>query len=537
MVTELASGLRHVPLSGRSHEDVTAELTEAVVWPSTPRAGIPLDDIESSEWTPRRVVPDMTAPSTVPGVRRPRPRWLVGYRIAQVSCDAAIMVLIAMSTLFIYGPLTFASSELVSITALVLAPLWVTCLALLGSYSDKTTGVGSEEFRQIGQGGLLILGVVGFISFSLNLNISRAFVIMVIPTATVLTLITRYILRQYLHRLRYAGRCLKVTVAVGREGAVLDLVSQLRDERYTGMRIVAACIPKGQSGEGLRVAGVPVAGTLDDVPAVIERYAAEAVTVTSGSETAGVYLRRLSWQLEGSGVEVLVAPGLVEVAGPRLHIRPFIGLPLLQLSEPVFSGRRRVVKRMVDWALAAIGLLAAAPIMVCLAAWIRLGDRGPVFFRQERVGRDGRSFTIYKFRSMKVGAHAEHEAMVMRTGSDPRKAKDPEDVRVTRVGRVLRRFSLDELPQLFNVLNGSMSLVGPRPPLPSEVALYDRSYSRRLLVKPGLTGLWQISGRSNLTLEESVRLDLRYVENWSLALDAFIIWKTFFTVLKPDGAF
>lgn len=535
-MTELASGARHA--LRQTVEELGADRAKAPV-PSRPPHPITayLDDVEHSEWTPRRVVPQLSAPSTSPGTRRIRPRWLLGYRVAQVGCDALIMTVIAASIVFMFGPRSFASSDLLVVTALLLPFLWVACLALLGSYGDKATGVGSEEFRLIGQAGLLTLGVAGFLSFSLHLNISRGFVLTVVPAATLLTLIVRYLLRRYLHRMRYAGRCLKVAVAVGAEDAVLDLVSQLRDERHTGMRIVAACIPEGQSGKQLMVAGIPVAGTLDDVPAVIERYAAETVTVTSSSQTSGIYLRRLSWELEGSGVELLVSPGLVEVAGPRLHIRPFIGLPLLLLEEPEFAGRRRLIKGVVDRVLAGIAVLVVSPILLGLGAAIWFDSRGPVLFRQERIGRNGRPFTMYKFRSMRVGAHAEHADMVARTGAAPQLAKDPDDPRVTKLGRVLRRLSLDELPQLINIMNGSMSLVGPRPPLPSEVALYDHSYSRRLLVKPGLTGLWQISGRSNLTLEESVRLDLRYVENWSLALDALILWKTFFTVIKPNGAY
>lgn len=496
-----------------------------------------LDDPETWAWTARRVVPQLSAPLAAALARRTPPRWPAFYGAARVSCDAIIMSVIAASALFLFGSSTFLASDLLVVTTVLMPPVWVACLALLGSYGEKVTGVGSEEFRLVGVSGLLTLGVIGFVSFSLHLNISRAFVLMVVPPATALTLAGRYLLRQHLHRMRYAGRCLKVTVAVGREAAVLDLVSQLRDERHTGMRIVAACIPRGQSGRRLLAAGVPVAGSLDEVPEVIERYAAEAVAVTSTSETAGVYLRQLSWQLEGSGVDVLVSPGLVEVAGPRLHIRPFIGLPLLHLEEPEFGGRRRLVKGLVDRLLAGIGLLVASPILLALAAAIWFDDRGPILFRQERIGRHGKPFTMYKFRSMRVGSDAEHAAMIARTGSAALLAKDPIDPRVTKVGRLLRRLSLDELPQLINVLNGSMSLVGPRPPLPSEVALYDHSYVRRLLVKPGLTGLWQISGRSNLTLEESVRLDLRYVENWTLALDAFILWKTFFAVLKSDGAY
>jgi exopolysaccharide biosynthesis polyprenyl glycosylphosphotransferase len=267
------------------------------------------------------------------------------------------------------------------------------------------------------------------------------------------------------------------------------------------------------------------------------RHDVDTVAVTSSSETAADYLRRLSWELEGTGLELLVAPGLVEIAGPRLHIRPFEGLPLLAVEQPRFRGGRRLVKGAVDRAAAALALLLLAPVLVGIALAVRLTSAGPVLYRQERIGLNGRSFTMLKFRSMVVDADARLAALREQNISDGLLFKMREDPRVTPVGRWLRRLSLDELPQLLNVLNGSMSLVGPRPPLPVEVARYDSSVSRRLLVKPGLTGLWQISGRSDLPWEEAVRLDLRYVENWSLALDALILWKTGRAVLSSSGAY
>jgi exopolysaccharide biosynthesis polyprenyl glycosylphosphotransferase len=259
--------------------------------------------------------------------------------------------------------------------------------------------------------------------------------------------------------------------------------------------------------------------------------------VTSASETAAQYLRQLSWQLEGTGIELLVAPGLIEVAGPRLHIRPFEGLPLLSIEQPCFEGWRRVIKGGADRAVAGLVLVLLAPVLAGIALAVKLNSPGPVLYRQERVGLNGRSFTMLKFRSMVVDADRRLEDLRGDNISDGLLFKMRSDPRVTPVGRLLRRLSLDELPQLFNVLRGTMSLVGPRPPLPGEVARYDTSVSRRLLVKPGLTGLWQISGRSDLSWEESVRLDLRYVENWSLAMDALILWKTGRAVLSRSGAY
>jgi exopolysaccharide biosynthesis polyprenyl glycosylphosphotransferase len=281
---------------------------------------------------------------------------------------------------------------------------------------------------------------------------------------------------------------------------------------------------------------VPVGG-LGDALALAHELAVDTIAVTSASETAAQYLRTLSWQLEGTGIELLVAPGLIEVAGPRLHIRPFEGLPLLSVEQPRFEGWSRVVKGVADRTVAALALLVLSPLLLAIALAVGVSSPGPVLYRQERVGINGRSFTMLKFRSMVQDADRQVDALRDDNISDGLLFKLRSDPRVTPVGRWLRRLSLDELPQLFNILGGSMSLVGPRPPLPSEVARYDSSVSRRLLVKPGLTGLWQVSGRSDLPWEEAVRLDLRYVENWSLALDLLILWKTARAVLSRSGAY
>jgi exopolysaccharide biosynthesis polyprenyl glycosylphosphotransferase len=299
---------------------------------------------------------------------------------------------------------------------------------------------------------------------------------------------------------------------------------------------VAACVTGADRDRVAQSAGVPVGG-LDDVLALAATACADTVAVTSSSETAAQYLRRLSWQLEGSGLELLVVPGLVEVAGPRLHIRPLEGLPLLAVEAPCFTGWRRLVKTVVDRAAAAAVLVLLAPVMLVLALAVRLSGPGPVLFRQVRIGEGGVPFTMLKFRSMVADADQRLDAVRALNEFDGVLFKVRNDPRVTRVGRWLRRLSLDELPQLINVLTGSMSLVGPRPPLPTEVASYDEQVSRRLLVKPGLTGLWQISGRSDLSWEHSVRLDLRYVENWSLALDLGILVRTVRAVLRGSGAY
>jgi exopolysaccharide biosynthesis polyprenyl glycosylphosphotransferase len=397
-------------------------------------------------------------------------------------------------------------------------------------------GTGSDEYRRVGRAGFSLLAFAGFISYAFALDLSRALVVIAIPALTFVTLAGRYAARSLLRRLRAQGRCTKRVVVVGRGGAVLELADQLQRGHHAGLDVVAYCVTPADRHRVSALTEAPVGG-LDDVVSLARRLDADTIAVTSASETAGQYLRQLSWQLEGTGLELLVAPGLIEVAGPRLHIRPFEGLPLLAIEQPRFEGRRRMVKGAVDRSVAALALVVLAPVLVGIGLAVRLSSPGPVLYRQERVGINGRSFTMLKFRSMVVNAEGQVDALRDGNISDGLLFKLRNDPRVTSVGRWLRRFSLDELPQLFNVLGGSMSLVGPRPPLPREVARYDSSVSRRLLVKPGLTGLWQISGRSDLSWDESVRLDLRYVENWTFALDLQILWKTASAVVRSRGAY
>ncbi len=420
--------------------------------------------------------------------------------------------------------------------SVVLVLAWPLLLWGCGAYAEPVYGTGSDEYRTVGRAGLVLLALAGFVSYAVDLDLSRALVVVGIPALAVTTLVWRYAARCGLRRLRARGRCTKRVVVVGRGGAVLELADRLRREHYAGLDVVGFCVTPADRARVAGLADVPVQG-LDDVVAMAARLDADTIAVTSASETAAHYLRQLSWRLEGSGVELLVAPGLIEVAGPRLHIRPFEGLPLLSVEQPRFEGWHRMVKGAVDRFAAGLAILVLSPVLLGIALAVRLGSRGPALYRQERVGINGRSFTMLKFRSMVVDADQRLDAIRSDNISDGLLFKMREDPRVTPIGRWLRRLSLDELPQLFNVLGGSMALVGPRPPLPSEVARYDASVSRRLLVKPGLTGLWQISGRSDLPWEEAVRLDLRYVENWSLALDFLILWKTARAVLSSSGAY
>jgi exopolysaccharide biosynthesis polyprenyl glycosylphosphotransferase len=468
--------------------------------------------------------------------RRREARWSRRYRALLIAADG-VVALVAGVLMLALRPAEALPGSPYAWLSLALPLLWPAAVGMSGGYSHKFFGTGSEEFRKVARGGLWLLAAISVVSYGAQLDIARSFVVFTLPAMTVVTLGGRFAGRKWLQRARRNGRCIKRVVAVGRDAAVADLVRRIQVDHYAGMEVVAACVTTPGAAARVESIGVPIDGDLDDVVDVVRRRNADAVAVTSASETAAVYLRKLSWQLEGSGIELLVSPGLVEIAGPRLHIRPFVGLPLLSIEEPVFSGWKRVLKGALDRVGAACALVLIAPVLLGIALAVRLSGPGPVLYRQERVGAYGDHYTMYKFRSMVEGADAKLTELLAQNEGQGLLFKMRSDPRVTPVGRWLRRFSLDELPQLFNVLGGSMSLVGPRPPLPQEVERYDTSIRRRLLVKPGLTGLWQISGRSDLSWEESVRLDLRYVENWTLALDLLILWKTASAVLRSRGAY
>jgi exopolysaccharide biosynthesis polyprenyl glycosylphosphotransferase len=323
-------------------------------------------------------------------------------------------------------------------------------------------------------------------------------------------------------------------LAVGGREEVEALVAELNREPYAGLTVVGACMPPGDAVAGC---SVPVVGSITTVPDAVARLGVDTVAVTASRGLTSGVLKRLGWDLEGAGVDLVVAPALTDVAGPRVHVRPVSGLQLLYVEQPEFTGPTRVIKEAVDRFFAAVALTLASPLLATIAIAVKLSSPGPVIFRQVRVGRDGALFTVYKFRTMFIDAERRVSDLWRHNDGNGVLFKLRDDPRVTRVGRVLRRFSLDELPQLANVLMGTMSLVGPRPALPSETERYGRSTARRLLVKPGMTGLWQVSGRSDLSWEDSVRLDLYYVENWSFAGDIQILWKTLSAVVTRRGAY
>ncbi len=467
---------------------------------------------------------------------QPEPRmWPVSYlrRAAMLDCACALVAGLLAAQIRFGGPGRLPIAYLVLTCGMPI--LWWTSMLLSGGYDPRFIGSGSDEFRRIINAAVSLAATVVVVSYAARLDLARGYLGIALPAATLLDLGGRYRLRKRLHSLRSRGFCTRRVVAVGHADAVADLATTLRRDSYHGLSVVAACLAGAVTTA--EVADVPVSGALDGVAAAVSRFSADTVAVLACPEIGSRRLRELAWELEKTGTDLCVAPTLLDVAGPRTTIRPVAGLPLLYLDHPELVVGKQIAKSMFDKALAVGALIALAPLFAVIALSIRMTDRGPVLFRQPRVGRDGRAFTLYKFRTMVVGADARKPQLTVCNEASGVLFKIRRDPRVTQVGRWLRRWSLDELPQLVNVLLGDMSLVGPRPALPEEAARYCSQMRRRLAVKPGLTGLWQVSGRSDLPCEEAVRLDLRYVENWSFALDLQILWKTGSAVINGAGAY
>ena len=456
------------------------------------------------------------------------PAWLRRYTVTVIAadfCGAMVAAVLAISAF---------PTALGSWVAALFPTAWVAALAMGRTYEHRFVGNGTEEYKRLFHTSVVFLAVVGTALYALELYRTRGLVIVAFPVAMVLSLIAHWAARQSLHRSRRRGECMQRVVVVGLERSVAELIRTVRREPHAGLEIVGACIdrPRDQSVED-----VPVMGDSDHVMDVLADVSADTVAVTAWSDVSQNDLRRLSWDLEGTGVTLLVAPRLTDISGPRIHIRPVAGLPLLNIEEPEFTGVRRIVKGGMDRLLAFAAVVMLSWLFLGIALAVKCTSRGPVLFRQVRIGRHGRPFVIHKFRSMYTNAEERLADLEHLNDSNGTLFKLHDDPRVTPVGRFLRRYSLDELPQFIDVLLGRMSLVGPRPPLPGEVERYATLVRRRLVVKPGITGLWQVSGRSDLSWDESVRLDLLYVETWSLALDIAIMLKTVLAVLRRRGAY
>lgn len=425
--------------------------------------------------------------------------------------------------------------------SVILAVVWWFMLGAWNSRQSRILGSGPDEYKRVAAASLWLFGIIAIVSYVLRIDTARGYVGLALPVGLVGLLLGRWLIRQHLSIKRGQGQSMSRLMLLGGPGAVAHLAASLHGAKHAGYLPVAAYMPGIETSTPAEVeSGLQIVGHKPDtqsIVAAIERCGADAVAVSAGVQLHPQTLRHLGWELASRNIGLIMAPALTDIAGPRIHTQQVAGLPLIHVTTPTLEGGQRVAKRLFDLAVAGLLILLASPLMVLVALLIKFDSPGPVLFRQERVGMEGQHFRMFKFRSMIVDAEALlAELSINNEGSGPlfKIRKDP---RVTRIGGFLRRFSIDELPQLLNVLSGSMSLVGPRPPLPQEVEAYESDVRRRLLVKPGLTGLWQVSGRSNLSWQDSVRLDLYYVENWSLAGDLVIILRTVRAVFRSTGAY
>jgi exopolysaccharide biosynthesis polyprenyl glycosylphosphotransferase len=454
-------------------------------------------------------------------------------QLALIGDAASALVAAAVALAVRFGA---APSTHYVLLSLLIPPGWLAVIAAQRGYERRFLGTGPDEYRKVVGAGLLLFTVIAVLAYALRSDVARGYVFIAVPLTVVLTVGVRHQLRDWIYRLRERGQALQRVLVVGRADAVVSLIEKLDHEPQHGLVPVGACVPY-VGAEVSHVHDVPVLGDPSRVLQAVDETGAHVVAVVSHPDMSGHALRRLSWALEERDVELIVSPGIIEVAGPRISIRPIAGLSLLHLERPSASGGRMLGKAVFDRVVGGLMLLTLSPLFLAIAAAVRLTSAGPAFHRQTRVGIDGRQFRMVKFRSMVMDADARRAGLLEHSDGNGMLFKLRHDPRVTGVGAVLRRFSLDELPQLMNVMRGEMSLVGPRPPLPEEVAGYTDDATRRLKVKPGMTGLWQVSGRSDLTWEESLRLDLRYTDNWSLALDLSILWRTVRAVIRGSGAY
>ena len=406
---------------------------------------------------------------------------------------------------------------------------WMAVMVLRGAYDTRVLGVGSEEFKRVVSATATVFGAVAIVVFAFKLDLSRGFV--PFTTGLLLLLVVRWVLRAWLRHERRYGHFLHRTVVIGAEPQKSEIVDMLDRDPVAGFTVV-----DDLEEPAFDISEDELDNWLDEVMAVIALEDADTVAIAGSPAIGAKVVQRLAWRLEGPRVDLLVAPAVGDVAGPRVTMRMAADLPLLHLDEPHLTGPKRAIKRSFDLLFAVVLFFLFLPFMIIAAIGVKLSSRGPMFYFQERVGRGGELIQVAKFRTMYVGADSQREE-VIGTPDSSITARYRRDPRITPFGRFLRRWSIDETPQIINVLGGSMSMVGPRPVLVDELPLLGDADHRRHLTKPGLTGLWQVSGRKDVDWDERMRLDLDYVEHWSPALDLVIVAKTVKAVLVGDGAY
>lgn len=425
-----------------------------------------------------------------------------------------------------------------AVASSIIMATWIVALGAHRTRDIRVIGIGAGEYKRVLNASIVAFAVLGVLLFAVQAEVSRAFFFTAMGVGTVGLVSTRWMWRHWLLRQPARDRYLSRTIVVGGIEEAEYVVRQINEKSRASYNVVAATVSDSDASHiAVGDRRVPIVGEPGAVSTLARNLQADTVIVAGAASRNPSYIRSLSWDLEGTGTELVLAAQLTDVAGPRIHFRPVDGLPLMHVEIPQFEGAKHALKRSFDVVASGLGLLALAPLFGILAVLVHLDSPGGVLFRQERVGKGERSFTMLKFRTMVATAEQDLDALLAANEGNGVLFKLKNDPRVTRIGRVLRKYSLDELPQLWNVFIGDMSLVGPRPPLPREVMDYESHVRRRLYIKPGLTGMWQVGGRSDLSWEESVRLDLYYVENWSLVGDLMILWRTVKVVAQPSGAY
>ncbi|MGB5952356.1 MAG: sugar transferase [Ornithinimicrobium sp.] len=428
---------------------------------------------------------------------------------------------------------SLASTAVVPQESFGLVVLWLVVLLVQGGYSFRRMEAGADLYRVLGSSALVASGCAGIAMYLTETDFTRSYFVAFYVLGLFLLTLERYALRRYLFAVRRKGRWGHRVVAIGEADPIADAVTAFDREKHLGYSVVGAVSRHESSGQSY---SVPMLGAFTDIAEVCAANGADTVLIAGGSCSAAD-LKEVGWALHGQEIDIIVLPSLLDIAGPRVHFRVDGGLPRVHVTEPQASRAVSIGKRLFDVLVSSIVLLFLAIPMAMVAIGIKAGDGGPIFFRQRRIGINGEEFGCWKFRSMRVDADALEEGLRALSGHDGALWKMTRDPRVTRLGAFIRRYSMDELPQLFNVLRGDMSLVGPRPQQQWEVDTYSAAQRRRLLVKPGMTGLWQVSGRSTLSLEEAVRLDLYYVENWTMIVDLVIMLRTVRAVVGSRGAY
>jgi exopolysaccharide biosynthesis polyprenyl glycosylphosphotransferase len=509
-----------------------------------------VDELLDQSARARRALDDLLTPDdhTLNELDARLDRWQVDYARRLLVTDVIVLVGATLAAAVLrFGADSVQSTVFGSVTAsyfavgAVIVVMWCGSLTLSRSRDVSVVGHGADEYGRVTRATVLVFGWVAILSLLIKWDASRGFLAITFPLGLAALLAGRRLWRLWLKRQRYQGRAYSRVLVVGGVRSAKRIAEGFLGGGASGYQVTGVWVPDrhGTLNEWLDIptAFIPVMGTQRSLIDALNISLADTVIVTDTEHLGHDGLKDLAWQLEESSIDLMVSPNVIDVAGPRIHVRGVSNMPFIHLERPTYAGAAKFAKTAFDKVFAVGFLTATFPLLIAIAIVVKLDSPGPVLYRSERIGVGGTPFFMLKFRSMNADADRDVASLTASNEGAGPMFKMRDDPRITRVGRFLRRYSLDELPQFFNVLKGEMSVVGPRPPLRHEVDQYEDATRRRLLVRQGVTGLWQVSGRSDLTWEETVRLDLDYVENWSMMRDLQIVWRTVKAVSNRSGAY